>query len=243
MSRESINVSVALAACNGERYLLEQVVSILAQLGSEDELIISVDPSSDRTLELAQQVAQQSPQVVVLQGPGRGVAANFEQAIAATSREVILLSDQDDVWLPDKVDNVVDAFVMCDATAVVHDAELVDEQLRQLEPSFFAQRGTRQGFLRNLMKNSYMGCCMAFVRNFKPYILPFPEGIPAYDQWIGLLAENHGGVALITKPLLQHRLHGGNLTPAEHASPKQMLAWRRTLLKALQQREAEIRQR
>ncbi len=237
-----MSISVALAARNGGNYLREQVDSILPQLHSGDQLVISVDPSTDNTLELARELARTNPLIEVLEGPGEGISANFQNAIQACSGRHIFLCDHDDVWHPEKVAKVLATFVDSNAVMVMHDAMVVNEGLELIEPSFFAQRDSKPGYARNIIKNSYIGCCMAFTRELKYYILPFPKNIPMHDQWIGLLAEKYGGVCFLDEPLIKYRRHGDNATQSSHASVPQMLAWRASLMQELVKRIAEVEQ-
>jgi glycosyltransferase involved in cell wall biosynthesis len=233
-------LSVALAAKDGSRYLAAQVESILPQLGAGDELIISVDPSGDGTRELAERLASDAPCIRVMDGPGLGIIKNFECAIAAARNEHIFLSDHDDVWMPHKVARVLRAFVESGAVLVIHDARVVDGELAETAPSYFRLRKSGPGYRKNLLKNSYMGACMAFTRGLKRMALPFPPGIPMHDQWLGLLAERHGGVCFLKEPLISYRRHGDNATSSTHAGLGQMLAWRAGLVAALSQREREL---
>jgi glycosyltransferase involved in cell wall biosynthesis len=233
-------ISVALAAYNGSAYLAAQVDSILSQLHVDDQMVISVDPSTDATLELARSFAAKNPCITVLEGPGQGLIKNFERAIAACEGTRIFLSDQDDIWCSHKVASVLNAFATSNADLILHDAEIVDEALNTVAPSFFAQRGSKPGYHKNIAKNSYVGCCMAFKRSLKHMILPFPEQIPMHDQWIGLLAEKYGEVFFLREPLVKYRRHETNSTASTHADPVQMLTWRKDLIKALNQREKEI---
>jgi glycosyltransferase involved in cell wall biosynthesis len=181
-------ISVALAAYNGSAYLGEQVESILAQLYVDDQMVISVDPSTDDTLELARGFAAQNPCVMVLEGPGQGAAKNFEQAITACEGTRIFLSDQDKPWHPHKVAAVLNAFATSNAELILHGAQGDDPQ----------QDG---------VPGPYRGCCMAFKRSLKRAILPLPAQTPHYDEWIGLMAEKNGGVFLLDEPLIRYREH------------------------------------
>jgi glycosyltransferase involved in cell wall biosynthesis len=235
-------LSVALAAKDGSRYLAAQVASILPQLCAGDELIISVDPSGDNTRELAEHLASSAPCIRVMDGPGLGVVKNFERAIAAAQNERIFLSDHDDVWMPHKVAEVLRAFTESGAALVIHDARVVDGGLAEIAPSYFRLRKSGPGYRKNLLKNSYMGACIAFTRELKQVALPFPPHIPMHDQWLGLLAERHGGVHFLKEPLISYRRHGSNATSSTHAGLGQMLAWRTGLMAALSQRERELAQ-
>ncbi|MBO5521707.1 MAG: glycosyltransferase family 2 protein [Eubacterium sp.] len=217
-------ISVAMAACNGEEYLPEQLDSLLPQLGENDEVVVSVDPSQDRTFEILFEYAAKDPRIRVLEGPGKGVIRNVENALQNCSGQTIYLCDQDDVWMPDKVEKISKA--LAHHTLVLHDAQIVDAELNETAPSFMSWRRSRKGVLANIRKNSYIGCCMAFRRELLTHVLPFPENLPMHDQWIGLMAEKHGSVRLLHVPLIQYRRHDSNATKQTHASPAQMLKWR-----------------
>lgn len=228
-----MTVSVAMASYNGADYIEQQLQSVLSQLGEADELVVSDDGSTDGTRALLDNLALRDPRVRVIDGPRGGVIANFERALGACKGEVIFLCDQDDVWDADKYQCVTKAFADGDVVLVMHDARVTDTEGDTVKPSFFATRGTKTGLLKNLWKNSYIGCCMAFSRRLLPYLLPFPDTIPMHDQWIGLQAERHGKVVLIDRPLLSYRRHGGNATADSHGSIKTMLSQRLGMIRAL----------
>ena len=165
------------------------------------------------------------------QGPHKGVAANFVNAIRHCRGDRIFLCDQDDVWLPDKVQRVTEAFD-AGATLVLHNAYVTDENLNITAPSFFALRGSRPGLVHNLVKNSYMGCCMAFDRSLLKKIMPMPKAVPMHDQWIGLIGEIYGKPAFLDVPLLYYRRHEGNVTGGQ-TDTRQKLQWREYLIKKL----------
>ncbi|MDR2109551.1 MAG: glycosyltransferase [Coriobacteriales bacterium] len=241
-------ISVALAAKDGARFLVEQVVSILPQLTASDELIISVDPSEDDTLELARALAETTsgaaaPRFTVLEGPGRTIAANFEQALRACTNEIIFLADQDDIWLEDKVSTILKAFARSDALLICHDAAIVDEHLNLLELSYFSWHKSHGGLVRSVLRNSYVGCCLALRRELLNAALPFPPNIPMHDQWLGCLAERFRRTLFLESPLILYRRHSANSTSDRHAGLKQMLGWRAALLKALIKRKSPQRPR
>jgi len=234
-----MKISVALAAKDGTQYLPSQVASILPQLSEErgDELIISTDPSRDSTVELVAELAQQSTLIRHCHGSGRGAQANFEHAIKACTGSHIFLSDQDDIWMPDKVANVLKAFEDSGAALILHDAVVVDENLNELHPSFFAVRKSKPGVYANIMKNSFVGCCMAFKAELTQLALPFPPEIPMHDQWLGLVASRYLTVSFLSQQLIQYRRHASTTTKSKHADLQQMIAWRHSIVKALRELE------
>lgn len=225
-----MKVSVALAAYHGEQFIEEQLQSILTQLNRGDEVIVSDDAPGGETQAIVERMAKEDDRLHYIAGPGKGVIANFNHAIAKTSGDVIFLADQDDVWLPNKVTTCLAALEGADL--VLHNATVVDGDLTVKEPSFFASHGSKPGLLTNFIRNSYMGCCMAFKAGLKPYILPIPATVPMHDQYIGLQAEKYGKVAFIEEPLLLYRVHGGNVT-GRATSLKEKLTWRMQIAAAV----------
>ncbi|MCQ2192881.1 MAG: glycosyltransferase family 2 protein [Paludibacteraceae bacterium] len=205
-----MKISVAMATYNGERFIKEQLSSILHQLSAGDEIVVSDDGSTDATLEVIRQMNE--PRIKVFKNEGRhGVVPNFENALRHVSGDIIFFSDQDDVWHSSKVASCVAA--LQDADVVVHDLKFMDADGKVSEEGYFALRNSGPGFWHNLYKNSFMGSCMAFRKSVLSYAMPFPENILWHDMWLGLMAERHGRTAFIPDQLLLYRRHGGNASP------------------------------
>ena len=173
-----------MATYNGEKYIKEQIDSILKNMNSDDELIISDDGSTDKTREIINSF--KDDRIKLIDGPKKGIKKNFENGINNATGEIIFLSDQDDIWMENKIAKVLEAFEKEDATLVIHDAEIVDENLDIIEESFFKYRNSGKGIIKNIWKNTYIGCCMAFKKEIKSVILPIPDNIEMHDQWIGI---------------------------------------------------------
>lgn len=234
-----MRISVALAAYNGEQYIEEQLTSILSQLGADDEVIVSDDGSTDRTRDIVNAIAAEDVRVRLVDGPQKGLIYNFENALSLCQGEFIFLSDQDDVWHSNKVETILEHFDN-GADLVLHDAQMVDDQKHMIAPSFFAWRGVKTGYLHNLMKNSYIGCCMAFRKTVLDVALPFPENICMHDQWLGLLVEKTGAVDFENKILLDYRRHEGTATSNHHGTFRFMWNNRKEMKKAISKRLKEI---
>ncbi|GAB4047134.1 glycosyltransferase family 2 protein [Spirosoma litoris] len=199
-----------MATYNGELYIERQLKSILQQLGENDEIVISDDGSTDKTLQLINGFADRRIKVFVNK-KHRGPIGNFENALLNSGGQYIYLADQDDIWLPDKILTINSLLKNHDL--VLTDCEVVDQNGSLLQSSFFKHRGSSPGFWNNLYRNSYMGCCMAFRREILEYVLPFPSKIHMHDWWIGLLVEAKGRVIFYEKPLIKYVRHGGNASP------------------------------
>lgn len=228
-------ISVAMATCDGEPWIEAQLRSILDQLGPDDEVVIADARSRDATL--ARIGAFADPRVRVLRDLPRGdIPGTFEAALRECRGEFLFLSDQDDVWLPAKVERCLQALEETSAPLLVHDARVVDSQGAILAPSFLDARGFRPGFWSNLARPGYLGCALVFRRRLLHPALPFPARLPMHDWWLGLLAERHGGVAILREALILHVRHGANANFAPGRSPFSLatrLGFRWRLLRAL----------
>ena len=227
-------ISVALAAYKGEKYIEAQIRSILPQLSYGDEIIVSDDRPGGMTEKIVKRIAAEDSRVVWVEGKSKGVVSNFVNAIRYCKGDKIFLCDQDDVWLPDKVKRVMEAFDE-GYDLVLHNVYITDGELNITDYSFFEKRGSKKGVIRNIFKNSYMGCCMAFDRRLLKKIMPMPRSIPMHDQWIGILAEIYGKVKFLDLPLIYYRVHGGNVTGGK-TTFRQKMEWRRYLIFKLYKR-------
>lgn len=236
---KNIRISVAMVTYNGGAYLRQQIDSILEQLGEQDELVVSDDGSKDDTVSILREYQKKNAKVRLFQGPGQGVKRNVEHAIQNTRGRYIFLADQDDIWLPGKVERVLQLFEKQRAAVVIHDARVfADEDTSDiLMESFFAFRDAKPGVLKNIIKNSYIGCCMAFRRELLEVILPIPEQIEMHDQWIGILGDYYAGKScFLPESLLLYRRHGKNQSAMTHYSFGKMLRNRLAFLVCFSQR-------
>lgn len=202
-------ISVCIATYNGEKYIQEQLSSILKQLNNSDEVIISDDHSTDNTLDVVKSL-DDSRIKIFINDKEKGYTRNFENALEKASGDIIFLSDQDDVWMDGKVSCCIDALRENDL--VVHDGKIVDGGLKEKHGSIFQFRNARSGFLMNFINIKYLGCCMVFKKNVLRKALPFPkdEHLATHDSWLTLVAEMYFKVSLVKKPLILYRRHGKN---------------------------------
>lgn len=221
-----IRVSVALVSYNGAKYLRQQLDSILGQLGQQDELIVSDDGSVDGTVPLIEEYQLKDSRVRLLAGPGQGIKKNVEYALSHARGLYIFLADQDDIWLEGKVEHVLWAFRRQGAAVVVHDAKVFtgEDSSDICMESFYEFRNSGAGVIKNIVRNSYIGCCMAVRHDLLERILPIPAQIEMHDQWIGILADACAGKSyFLPEPLLLYRRHGENNSSMEHYGIWRML--------------------
>lgn len=229
-------ISVAMAVYNGEKYLPEQLDSILKQLDPIDEIVISYDQSKDGTWNLLQEYAIKYPQVRVVENKNPGVAGNFNNAIEHCTGDYIFICDQDDRWADDKRQKVLEAFENSGADMVIHNGVHINGEGKVISEPFFSIYRIGAGKLKNILKPRYSGCCTAFTADMAKKILPVPQNIDAYDHWIGTVGEFMGRIAYEDSILLYHRLHGENVTPTSTRSLSVIFKSRMRLLKELKAR-------
>jgi glycosyltransferase involved in cell wall biosynthesis len=200
-------ISVCLASYNGEKYIKEQILSILPQLSLEDELIVSDDGSKDNTCEIVKSISDS--RIFLLRGSDLGPPRNFEKMLKLARGDVIFLSDQDDIWLNSKVDLMMEQLQFFDL--VISDCMVTNETLEPIFNSYFESiYFPKIGLLNNLYKNSYIGCCMAIRRQLLSHALPFPRMVVMHDWWLGLIANYFGKICIINQPLIMYRRHSSN---------------------------------
>jgi len=204
-----MSISVCIATYNGEKYLYEQIDSILSQLKENDEIIISDDSSTDKTIDIIKSFHDQRI-ILLSKQTFHSHVYNFENALKHAKGEYIFLADQDDIWLPNKVNRTLGLLKHYDL--VLSDAKMVNDSKNLLHDSFFDFNGSKKGFLKNLYQNSYLGCCMAFNKKLLDISLPFPSYINMHDWWIGLNAEIHGSIIFTQESLVLYRRHSEALT-------------------------------
>lgn len=215
-----MRISVCIATYNGEKYISQQLKSILNQLGNNDEVVISDDSSTDNTIGLIESLNDK--RVTLLKNNHYyNPVYNFENAIKHAKGEYIFLSDQDDVWLENKVSIVLHELTHKDV--VVTDCKIVDDNLNVIADSYFEFKNSGKGLFKNLFSNRYLGCCMAFNRKILDKALPFPPKLPMHDIWLGFIAEVFYSSVFIKIPLILHRRHSTNSSSVSQKSEASLL--------------------
>ncbi|MFD2939567.1 glycosyltransferase family 2 protein [Flavobacterium notoginsengisoli] len=201
-------ISVCLATYNGENYIKQQLDSILNQIGIDDEVVISDDNSTDDTVTIINSFNDK--RISIHKNKGKGVHQNFENAISKSKGDYIFLSDQDDVWMADKVQTCLKDFEK-GYDLILSDCSIFNSETGEIvEESFFLFNNSKKGIINNILKNSYIGCCMAFSSRLKNKVLPFPKTIPMHDSWIGITGELFFKVNFNKGKLIKYRVHSQN---------------------------------
>ena len=211
-------ISVCVAVHNGEKFIKEQLDSILCQLGSDDEIVISDDGSVDRTIAILDRYHDKRIRVFNYVHTQKYrytfdyATHNFANAIQQAKGDIIFLADQDDVWLPNKVERVMANMYDCDI--LLHGKIVVDEHKNVIRDFSMP----RSGFFRNIISCTTTGCCTAFNRKILKHILPFPQSGVGHDFWIGVYGGLYYKRKFLQEPLILFRRHGNNVTPSDTGS-------------------------
>lgn len=206
-------ISVCMATRNGGRFIRRQLESILGQLSPDDEVVVSDDSSTDKTVDIIKEF--HDPRILLSEGNTFfSPVFNFENALKRATGDIIVLADQDDVWLENRVALIRGRFAApphrCYLIAM--DGFVVDEEERVVGASIFERIHAGKGFLKNLYNNRYVGCCLAFSRGLLEIALPFPRRIPMHDMWLGQLCELVGETEFVAEKTILYRRHGESLT-------------------------------
>lgn len=238
-------ISVCMATYNGAKYIRSQVESILEQLRPMDELVVCDDGSSDETVAIL--LICGDDRIRVHQNPMRlGHVRNFERAMSLARGDYIFLSDQDDVWVPGRVHDMMGVMkAHPQALLVSSNFDLIDE--KGAETGEFRGLGPVKR-LRWLQvaaifagKAPYYGCTFLMRREALRYCLPIPADIESHDIWFALVTSALGRVVNLPGSTLQHRLHGSNVTVSSRRAWKVVLRSRLVFASALFSRLFSLR--
>ncbi len=226
----SLKISVCIATYNGEKYIKQQLNSILCQLEERDEVIISDDSSTDNTVQIIESFKDKRIKIFREQ-KFKSPIYNFENAISKATGDIIFLSDQDDIWHKTKVHKIKQYFLNENITCIVTNASIIDEEGKEKGQLFFKKKPSFV-LIKNIVKNNFIGCTMAFVNNKIP-ILPFPKNLPMHDWFIGLRHIIKGKVKYINEPLIYYRRHSQNVTKEKSSNIINIIKWRFNIIISL----------
>lgn len=206
-------IDILMATYNGEKYLSEQINSIISQTYKEWNLLIRDDGSSDNTFEILTEYEKKDNRIKIMKDEkgNLGTVKNFEELLKVSNSELIMFSDQDDVWKKDKIEVMIK--YINDFDLVISDAVITNERLEPQHNSLFSVVNSRNGIMKNIIKNTYYGCCMLFKRKILEKALPFAKTKEiGHDLWIGLVSEKYYKVKFINEKLIYFRRHSNNAT-------------------------------
>jgi glycosyltransferase involved in cell wall biosynthesis len=211
-------ISIGLATYNGEKFIREQLDSLLNQTYTDFEIVISDDRSSDKTLEILRSYTKTIPNIKIFENKENlGFKKNFEKVIKYCESDYIALCDQDDIWdknhLYDLITNIKDNSLICSNSILVDDngkslnitmKEILNINLDGKDKISFIKALFHQNFVQ--------GSTVLFKRNILQYVLPIPDQVLFHDHWIALVAGMCDGVIYLDRPLIKYRQHNKTVT-------------------------------
>lgn len=205
-------ISIALCTYNGERFLRQQLDSLVNQTYSNIEIIAVDDQSSDQTLQILNDYRTQYPFIKVFQNPvNLGFRKNFEKALLYTSGEYIALCDQDDIWHPDKIKIQIEN--IGSNVLIYHDSAFIDEKGESLNQNLSDIMNLYRGNECHhfLLENCLAGHACFFKRLLLEHLLPLPT-VLYHDKWVGFVATSKGSIDYYEDPLVNYRQHSKSTT-------------------------------
>ena len=223
-------VDILVATCNGEKYVKEQIDSILNQTYENIRVIVSDDRSDDSTPKILKEIAKSDKRVILnLQKERLGVINNFEFLLKQVKSNFYMFSDQDDFWLPNKVEKMMERQKQENADLVFGDLEVVNENLETMYPSYgdymLLNRKIKKcinSYEYNYLYNCVTGCTILGKTSMLDKILPLPNTSKyvLHDHWIGIITGIYGKVAYVEETYIKYRQHGNNQVGTDKISHK-----------------------
>lgn len=215
-------ICIIMAVYNGERYLPEQIDSILENSYQNITLHIFDDGSTDGSPEIIAKYEQQYPEKIFghRNKVNQGVIRNFLNGTKIMDADYYMFCDQDDVWCQDKIKDTLKYMIHMEGhtpsepVVVFGDTKVVDQDLKEIAPSFQRQSGYHTDEIdlaHLLMENKLIGCTIMLNRALRDTLSDFPTEIRMHDWWVALVGAAFGKVGYLDKPLLLYRQHGNNV--------------------------------
>ncbi len=197
-------ISVIICVYKDEMYIEQQIKSILPQLSARDEIIVCDEKVGSRTENIVKRIALEDSRVLFVEGKGKGKNYSFINAVRHSKGDKIFVCEKGNVWLPDKVKRVMEAFKE-GADLVIHNAYVTDENLNITEYSLFEKVKLTKSIFSNARRNTFLASMISFDRKLLSKVMPIPQSIQGFDQWIALIALSCGKVRIVDLPLMYYR--------------------------------------
>lgn len=226
-------IDILMATYNGEKYLKEQIESILHQTYTNFRLIISDDCSKDNTKKILKEFAQRDSRITIYyQKENLGYVKNFEFLLNKVENDIYALADQDDIWLPEKIEKSLMNMKENHSDLVFCDLILIDENGRKIADSFWKKKKFYRKIKKDKKKeglrlNNYItGCTILSKKKFLPYILPIPKNSKyiIHDYWIAIVISLKGKISYLEKAYIKYRQHSNNQVGYRRKS-KEIKSW------------------
>ena len=210
-----MKISVCIVTCNGSNFIERQIKSIVAQSRHPDEIVLLDDCSDDDSVKKARELFFGSDiKYNIVENKRRlGINNSFQKCMCYASGDIILISDQDDYWLPDRILNIENKFLENDSYELVLVNALIEKDNILTKEEINIYYPYTSSLIKNFIKNSFTGCQMAIKKTLLDITLPFPEDkISYYDHWISSFALLREKTAYISVPQGYYCRHSSNVT-------------------------------
>lgn len=212
---QDILVSIAMATYNGEEFLREQLESIYNQTYKNLEIIVTDDCSKDGTAEILEEYKQKYGLKYYINEQNSGFVKNFEKVISLCSADYIALCDQDDIWLPNKIEILMKE--INNYSMICSDLTLIDSDGNVVLPSFrdnnnYSHKKMDNNKLLLSFKCFALGCCTLFKKELLNNSLPFPDYVVSHDWWLALHAYRLNGIKYLDDNLVLYRMHNNSIS-------------------------------
>ncbi|MGA9211892.1 glycosyltransferase family 2 protein [Kaistella sp.] len=228
-------IAILLATYNGEKYLRQQLDSLIAQSFSGWKLYIRDDGSTDHTVSIIKEYCNLDQRFFFIEDAqqNKGARDSFFSLLESVDSSYYMFCDQDDIWLDTKVEQCYNEIKKAESlhkdfpVLVATDAKVVDSDLKIINPSFWNYTKVNP---ERLIKNCYLqvfnfapGCTMMFNHSLKKLVKPIPKNILMHDWWLLILAERYGVIKIINRPLILYRQHSSNTLGAHQVDENYFL--------------------
>jgi glycosyltransferase involved in cell wall biosynthesis len=203
-------VSIAMTTHNGAQYLREQLDSIYTQTYENIEVIVCDDKSSDETVSILEVYKKKYGLVYYINDTNLGYVKNFEKVISLCSGEFIALSDQDDIWYPEKIAVLLEHIK--DNLLIHSDCDIIDGRSQLIDTNIKGIIDTHSNFGPLAFTNVVTGCTTLVNKDLLNYVLPFPDGLAFHDWWMAIVAAKFDKITYISEALVKYRRHDLQIT-------------------------------
>lgn len=212
-------IDILLATYNGEKFVKEQIESILNQSYADFNLIISDDASTDNTLNILEEYEKKDTRIKVFKKEkNEGLIANFEFLLKNVTSDYFMFSDQDDIWKKDKIEKSINKLKEENSGLVYTDLEIVDEELNVIYPSYWKYKQIYKKIIKYnnfealYLNNFVTGCTILAKSKYIKDILPLPRNskFVLHDYWTALIISAKDKISYVEEPTIQYRQHKNN---------------------------------
>ena len=227
---EDKKVAILLSTYNGEKYVIDQIHSIMTQTYKNIILIIRDDGSTDKTVRLVKEYMQGHDNIKLIEGRNLGFIKSFFELLKAEQADYYAYCDQDDVWLPEKISTAVNSLNILDndyPNMEFSNSDYYDAEMKLIAPG---EKGKKYSFLNSLYECCSQGMTMVINQKTKDYILDYvPEKVFFHDWWTYMICAGMGQIVYDDVTTVKYRRTGKNET-AEGEGFIKVLIWRITHL-------------